>query len=231
MSVVVLHVLCEGQTEERFASSVLKPYLKEFGIVVKTTILTTNRKKRIRGGMLSYRQAKTDLELLMKQHAPKRYEQHFYTTMFDLYALPTDFPAYVRAHHAVDCYEVVQLLEDAFAQEMNHPRFIPYIQLHEFEALVFCGLDYLLDEYPDMKREIEHLKQVIKTSGDNTERINNTPQTAPSKRIIQAFEGKHHYDKPKLGVFVTHKVGIATLKEKCPHFKKWIAELEQLGAS
>lgn len=55
----VLHILCEGQTEQKFADKVLKPYLQEQGIVsVKSTMVTTNRKQNIQGGMLSYQQAK-----------------------------------------------------------------------------------------------------------------------------------------------------------------------------
>jgi hypothetical protein len=65
MSRTILNVLCEGQTEDRFADQVLKAYLKEFDIAVKTTIPVTNKKKNIRGGMFSCRQAKNDLELFM----------------------------------------------------------------------------------------------------------------------------------------------------------------------
>ncbi len=88
MSQVILNVLCEGQTEDRFAQNVLKPYLKNFRIVVKTQLLLTNRKKDIRGGMISYERVKTDLSLWIKQHSRKTYETHYFTTMFDLYALP-----------------------------------------------------------------------------------------------------------------------------------------------
>lgn len=229
MSIVILNVLCEGQTEDRFANSVLKSYLKSFGIVVKTTILTTNKKKNIRGGMLSYQQAKTDVELLIKQHSKKTYEKHFYTTMFDLYALPDNFPGYADAMKISDCYAVTQKLEDEFKKNINHQQFIPYIQLHEFEALVFCGLEYLLIDYPDMTKQVEELKIVLQSYGGNPEKINDSPATAPSKRIVQVFESKHHYDKPKSGAQVTSKVGIPLLKEKCLHFREWIESLEKIG--
>jgi hypothetical protein len=231
MSQIILNVLCEGPTEDRFAGSVLKEHLKGFGIVVKTTILVTNKKKNIRGGMLSYQQAKTDLGLLMKQHShsPKTYEKHFYTTMFDLYALPNDFPGYADAVKIQDCYAVNKKLEDEFRKDINHPLFIPYIQLHEFEALVFCGLEYLLVDYPDMTKQVEDLKKTLKTYDDNPEKINNSPEAAPLKRIIKAFESKHHYDKAKSGVSVTGKIGIFALKEKCRHFREWIDCLEKIS--
>lgn len=229
MSQKILNVLCEGQTEERFAKNVLKPYLKDWGIAVKTQLLLTNKKKNIRGGMISYERVKTDLALWIKQHSKKTYETHYFTTMFDLYKLPNDFPGYENAHKSTDCYTLVKELEDAFEVEINYQRFIPYIQLHEFEALVFCGLTHLLEEYPDMAKEIEKLEKVVDEYEDNPEKINNSPETAPSKRIINSFESTHHYDKPKSGELVTGKVGIPTLKEKCRHFREWVESLEKIA--
>jgi hypothetical protein len=228
MSQVILHILCEGQTEDRFANSVLKAYLRSHDIAVKTTILVTNKKKNSRGGIFSYTQAKNDLELLFKQHSKNTFETHYYTTMFDLYALPDDFPGYSAARTIPDCYQKVEKLEHCFAQEIKSPKFIPYIQLHEFEALVFCGLEHLLVDYPDMEKQVKNLQKVIVQYTNNTEKINDNPATAPSKRIIKEFESKHHYDKPKSGTFVTDKVGIETLKGRCPHFKEWIEKLEKL---
>ncbi|MDR1527442.1 MAG: DUF4276 family protein [Dysgonamonadaceae bacterium] len=225
---VILHVLCEGQTEDRFANNVLKAYLKNYNIIVKTTILVTNKKKNSKGGMLSYTQVKNDLKLLFKQHAKKTSETHYYTTMFDLYALPDDFPGYSETKKIFDCYRKVEKLEQRFANEINLHPFIPYIQLHEFEALVFCGLEHLLIDYPDMEKQVKNLQEIVLQYANNPEKINDNPETAPSKRIIKEFESKHHYNKPKSGVFVTDKVSIEGLKSKCPHFKEWIEKLENL---
>jgi hypothetical protein len=229
MNQLILNILCEGQTEELFAKQVLKDYLKDFGIVVKTTILITNKKKNIRGGMLNYQQAKNDLDLLIKQHAKKTHETHYFTTMFDFYALPNDFPGYEDAHKSANCYLTINKIEENFSNDVNHHKFIPYIQLHEFEALVFCGLDNLLEDYPDMGKQINNLKKILTCYNDNSELIDNNPSTAPSKRIIKEFELKHHYDKVKSGTFVTDKVGILALKDKCRHFKDWIDKLEHLA--
>lgn len=51
--------------------------------------------------------------------------------MFDFYALPTDFPGYSDSLAKMDSYERVESVEDAFAENINMHRFIPYIQLHE----------------------------------------------------------------------------------------------------
>jgi len=229
MRQIILHILCEGQTEDRFANKVLKDYLKGFNIAVKTSILLTNRKKNIKGGMLNYQQAKNDLELLIKQYSKRTYETHFFTTMFDLYALPNNFPDYVNAMKIQDCYERVKKIEKKFKEDINCDNFIPYIQLHEFEALVFCGLEHLLIDYPNMTKQIAVLQRIVEKYDNNTEKIDDSPQSAPSKRIIKEFEKFHNYDKAKSGLLVTSKVGIVELKDKCQHFKEWIDKLENLS--
>lgn len=50
MRAVIIHVLCEGQTEQGFVEEVLKPYLIEQGVSsVKSVLVTTNKKKNARG--------------------------------------------------------------------------------------------------------------------------------------------------------------------------------------
>ena len=205
MRAVIIHVLCEGQTEQGFVEEVLKPYLIEQGVSsVKSVLVTTNKKKNARGGLVAY------------QHA-----FDVFTTMFDLYALPNDFPGYSEANSIGDRYERVLSFEKAFSKAVASERFIPYIQLHEYEALVFCGLDYLLQMYKGCEKSIEKLKLDL-TKVDNPELINDN-------RIIKAIEGekkkRYNYDKPKAGKFVAQKVGMETLRSQCPHFNEWVEKL------
>ncbi len=79
-----------------------------------------------------------------------------------------------------------------------------------------------------MVKEIEKLKKVLEEY-KNPEKINNSPATAPSKRIIETFKSKHNYDKPRSGEFVTGKVGIIGLKGMCPHFREWVEKLEKIS--
>ena len=187
---------------------------------VKMSIDSSNKKKNARGGMLSYAQAVTDLELLRKMKMDGEYERHVFTTMFDLYALPDDFPGYEAAKAIGEPYARVAALETAFAEAINDSRFIPYIQLHEFEALLFCGIDYLAKRYPGCEKRCEQLKKDLEKTS-NPELINNSPETAPSKRIIKAIEGdkKQHYNynKPATGKDVTKSVGMDELRARCSH--------------
>ena len=229
MSGVVLNILCEGQTEERFVAKVLKPYLRDNKeMVVKSRLLLTSRKKNSRGGMSNYEKVTNDLRTWMKEAKDNQHETNFFTTMFDLYGLPTSFPGFKDAMAKSDCYDKVQSLETAFAQDINEKNFIPYIQLHEFEALVFCGLDFLKKAYPRCSKTIADLEEALSKCDDNPEKINNSPDTAPSKRLAKAFAGQYNYDKPKIGTEVTAYVGIDAIRKKCKHFDEWLKKIERL---
>ena len=107
--------------------------------------------------------------------------------------------------------------------------FVPYLQLHEFEALVFCGIEYLLRIYPGRERQCERLKADLDCIG-NPEMINDSPDSAPSKRIIRAIEEaggirNYHYNKVSVGRDVTLLVGIENLRAQCLHFSNWVQRL------
>ena len=224
MKTKIIHVLCEGPTEQGFVEEVLRPYLLEKGVTsVKSIIVLTNKELNARGGMSSYTHVRLDLNLMRMMNSDSNYEKHIFTTMFDLYALPGDFPGYKEADAIVEPYARVNSLEQSFANAVNDSRFIPYIQLHEFEALLFCGIEHIVKIYPKCKKTCEQLTKDLQKVG-NPELIDNGPTTAPSKRIIKAIEGskKYKYNKPTTGKSVTKEIGIDELRAKCPHFNEWI---------
>lgn len=225
MKYTILHVLCEGQTEERFVKEVLSPYLQQFGIFPKPILLITSKKKNAKGGMLSYTQAKLDLTLLRKQYRDNDIERHIFTTMFDYYALPEDFPGFKESKLLSDVRKRISFLESEFFEEMATDVFIPYIQLHEFEALLFVDIDQLRPEYPLAEANILKLKLETDKYGD-PEMIDDGPATAPSKRIITALEKFYHYNKVKSGASVTSRIGMDALLENCRHFRDWIERIK-----
>lgn len=227
MKTIILHILCEGQTEELFVKNVLKDYLSAFGIICKPQLLLTNKQKNCRGGLLSYTQVTKDLQLMFKQFVDNKKEVHWFTTMFDLYKLPHDFPGYGDTFGNI--YDKINHIEIQFAQNINHSNFIPYIQLHEYEALVFANLDSLEAEYPAsnaLHKKIDELRAILRTKNNNPELVNTLH--APSKYIISALEGIHHYNKPKIGASVAQKTNIQNLKEICEHFAQWVDKLEAI---
>ena len=134
-----LYLTVEGQTEETFARDLLQPYLAGFNVFLWPPRFTGphgRRHGRIpRGGMFNrFAHALEDMRRWLKenQSADARFSM-----MVDLYHLPPDFPGYAEAMTQADCYQQVDSLEATIAAELSDPRFIPYLQLHEFEALVF----------------------------------------------------------------------------------------------
>jgi hypothetical protein len=220
-----LHVTAEGQTEQNFANRVLTPHLANLNVFVDARCVLTSKDNRAgkeyRGGLKSYEKAKKDIQTWLKEdkHAECRF-----TTMFDLYALPDNFPGYTDAKKKTDPYEWVRILEESLAWDIDDRRFIPYIQLHEFEALILADPRQLDWEYLEHDVPIENLISMV--GSQNPELINDGKETAPSKRILKEIP---EYDKVTAGVAVAGKIGLQTLREKCNHFNEWLSGLEQLA--
>lgn len=228
MNTVIINILCEGQTEERFVSKVMKPYLKDYGIVLKPRILLTSKKKNQRGGMINYSQAKRDVENWISENRNRKSETHYYTTMFDFYALPSDFPCMDEIEKYTDAYGKVSAVERAMTEKFQVSNFVPYIQLHEFEALLFSDISKIVDRFPKQKRTITNLQKVLDGCNGNPELVNTGRTTAPSKRIT-AVVGEGRYHKVQDGVNIACRIGIDVMMNKCRHFKEWIDNLIALS--
>lgn len=230
MKQIILHIVCEGQTEESFVKKVLQPYLRSYGIVAKPILVTTNRSKRAQGGIVNFSHVERDIQETLKLWSSNNYEHHVVTTFIDYYALPNDFPRFSEAQKYFEPYQRVECLEQALGERIHSSRFLPYIQLHEFETLVLCGYQYLAAYYPDCKGLEEMLKKEF-TSQENPEFIDGGTTTAPSKRILRLLEStyKKKYNKPFMGAYVTAQVGIERLRELCFHFNQWVAQIIALA--
>jgi hypothetical protein len=218
-----LHIIAEGQTEEEFVKSILTEHLGNYHISTDVHCVTTNRKLKKRGGAVSYEKIEKDIRLWLKQD--KNTDARF-TTMLDLYALPNEFPKFYEARKQSNHYQRVEQLESALFNEINDPRFIPYIQLHEFESLILSDPSKFVEQFPEYKSGVEKLLEVC-VKFDSPELINDGVTTAPSKRIIElipVYEGS----KPSAAPLIAQKIGLSKIREKCPHFNKWITQLEQL---
>ncbi|MDR1827397.1 MAG: DUF4276 family protein [Methylobacteriaceae bacterium] len=220
-----LHIIVEGRSEEGFVHSTLRDHLGTFGISTDARRVLTGRDRRSgtkhKGGLINWAHAKNDILSWIREddHNDCRF-----TTMFDLYGLPDDFPGYRAAHAGAAPYQRVKMLEQEMADAIDDRRFIPYIQLHEFEALVFADPQKLLMEYP---RRGSSIQALVKTVGDLApELIDENPETAPSKRILSHIP---EYGKARSGPSVTSLIGLPTLRRKCPHFDEWVTRLEEAG--
>ena len=230
MKQIILHIVCELQTEESFVKKVLQPYLRSYGIVAKPILVTTSRSKRAQGGIVNFSHVERDIQDTLKLWSSNAYEHHVVTTFIDYYALPNDFPGFSEAQKYFEPYQRVECLEKALGEHIQSSRFLPYIQLHEFETLVLCGYQHLAAYYPDCKGLEEKLKKEF-TSQENPEFIDGGTTTAPSKRILKLLESayKKKYNKPFMGAYVTAQVGIECLRELCFHFNQWVAQIIALA--
>ncbi|MXY08810.1 MAG: DUF4276 family protein [Rhodothermaceae bacterium] len=219
-----LNVVVEGQTEEGFVKQVLYPYLLERNIVVtpRLVLLKRSRGSSARGGMRNYAQPKWDIQQWLRQD-----RSAYCTTMFDLYALPRGFPGVNNIPARSTPYQQVRHLEKAFSTDLSNPRgFIPYLQLHEFEAILFSNvniLDSALNAFtPESK--LNELLQIM-DKFENPELIDDDPKTAPSKRLYHLYPA---YDKRFFGELVAEMIGMDSIRAECPHFNSWIERLEGL---
>jgi len=230
-----LHVIAEGQTEEEFVNSVLSFHLGTFDISTDVRCVETGRRRanprlaqtaRIyRGGLIDFPRARKDITLWMKED---QNADAYFTTMFDLYALPEDFPGFLDASLQADPYDRVSQLESAFRTDISHRRFIPYIQLHEFEALILSDPTKFTPRFIEHADKIDDL--VAMCSGFNSpELINDGAESAPSKRIIQSIPD-YAGSKASAGPLIAKRIGLTAIREKCPHFSGWVETLEKLGA-
>lgn len=220
-----LHILTEGRTEERFACEVLVPHLANFEIFADAKSILTGRDKKCgkthKGGLVTFGKFRREMSAWMKEDKDP---QCRFTTMFDFYALPTDFPAYEIAAGQRNPYERIQIIERGIAGELNDARFIPYIQLHEFEALILADPRKLELIYLAFQEGIANLEALA--SAQNPELIDEGRETAPSKRILHEIP---IYKKSVAGPEIGRQIGIPVLRQRCPHFGQWLTRLEQLA--
>jgi len=218
---VRIHVLVEGQTEETFANNVLLPHLMQRQVYLYPRQVG---KPGHRGGIGEYQRARQDILNTLKQDVDA-----FCTTMFDYYGMPGTWPEREVAKQKPFVEKPVTIEQailtdvvSALGQSFDACRFIPYVQMHEFEALLFSDPKLLAEglELPD-DSEVQHIRGQFQSP----EEINDSQETAPSKRILQLNSG---YSKVTDGVLISQKIGLATMRSQCAHFHEWIQRLEAL---
>ena len=211
--------IVEGETEEMFVNSMLKPYFLKSGF---NNTLQCFKIKRSNGGMQKYSYVKQDiLRVIYEQEA-------IVTTMFDFYALPSTFPGQTDIKDINNHLEKVLYLEKKMKEDLevsqrtSFGNYVPYIQLHDFEALVFTSEKGFEQLFEHSEMNYKGISELIKQY-PNPEEINDSPQTAPSKRIKKLIPG---YQKVLFGNLLVAYNGMSILLSKCPHFRSWIETLK-----
>ncbi|MBI1295082.1 DUF4276 family protein [bacterium] len=219
-----LYMFVEGQTEQTFADIALRPHLLQLGIHLQAAILIAHARKRgrvHRGGGRNYVAMKNDIMQLLKQ---EKAADVFFTTMIDLYAIHAEFPGLDKSQLITDPFTRVEYLEQCFADDIGDSRFLPYIQLHEYEAYLFS--DVACFHSVGAKDQMIDDLQATANSKETPELIDDGQHTAPSKRIEKIFP---EYRKTIDGPLLAAEIGLPVIRKKCAHFNRWLMKLEALA--
>lgn len=225
MSEVV--AIVEGQTEMTFVRDHLAAHLGGLGIAVWPVL---SGKSRRQGGVRRWAATRGDIMRALK-------EGRYVTTMFDFYGMPDNWPGRVTAAKLpwdqrgpyVESEIIKDIAEEA-AGKFDIRQLIPYVQVHEFEALLFADVVIMAEtlksvtSLPDSYLS-QQLQQVVNEAG-KPEAINDSYDTCPSRRIQRLVPS---YDKVAFGSTIAGRIGLDTLRKACPHFGQWLMRLEALS--
>lgn len=209
--------IVEGDCELRFVERKIIPYL--YAVVQEghevhmcAQKITTNRRLNRSGGNVGFTYLKNEVGRVAKQGEP------WVTTFLDFFRLPSDYPGYSKDSSRID------QIEAEVKAKVKYERFIPYIQRHEFEALLFAATDGFDSFLPESEKVgVES----ISSRFTNVEDINGGTTTAPSKRLENIF----NYDKVIHSELVWKDVPLETIMDRAPRFKGWIGRLVKLVSS
>ena len=217
--------IVEGKTEQIFVESILAPYLAKKMIFM---VATQASKPGQKGGDVRFERIKKDLGLHLKQR-----QDTYVTTLVDYYGTK-EWPGLnlvspnARPEQIAACMNQATKTEinALFEEQQSERRFIPYMAIHEFEALLFSDSEILAAELDIDERKIS---RVLAQNGE-PEAINNSPQTAPSKHLDEWSKNKK-FPKTTLGITIATRIGVTQIREKCPIFNAWIGSFEAMVAA
>lgn len=206
-----LAISVEGQTEEAFFKKTVVPYFLGFGIYTDIIIVTTSKDRcgrKNRGGCINIDRVKNEVQKLLNSY-------DYVTTFYDFYGF--------SSRHTDDVDELETTIYNLF----NTENFIPYIQKYEFETLLFSNPEYFTTYFDNDTVEKE-MKKVIDSYQD-IELINDSIQTAPSKRMAKLFELEDEvYDKVFHGEGIATDIGLSKIRQEAKRFSMWIDKIVSL---
>ncbi len=207
-----LAISVEGRTEEEFVKSVLLDHLRSMEIE-PIPILIGSARTGVGGGDVSVKRVVEDMV-------------HLYNS-FDAVTSLVDFYGFRgKGDSTVEELEghLNQEIESRIHRNWDPGKVIPYVQKHEFEGLLFSNVN-VFENLIDASHRSVALLQQIRDEFPTPEDINDSSNTAPSKRIKEMFP---KYQKPVDGPLLTVEIGLANIRSECPRFDAWVTRLESL---
>ena len=228
---LLVHV--EGETEKAFVDGVLRPHLERHGYSsISARLMGSRRSRASRGGGVSWSSVRNGIVRHLKED-----RQAFVTTMVDYYGMrqstSMQWPGRVAARslplpkraEAVQ-YAIGADIAKGMGETFDMRRFMPYVSMHEFEALLFadCGRFASAVGRPDVA---DAMQSTLDQFSD-PEAINDSKETAPSKRILKLLP---EYDKVAFATVGVQAIGLDAIRRRCPNFAQWVALLEDVAAT
>lgn len=210
-----LFIIVEGHSEEEFVKNMIVPFFQDSGVYdVRPIKIQTS--KGHKGGFVNYHHLKNDALNLLKNQS-----DIIVTMLVDYFRIPVSIPDYQIAMSQRTALKKVEQLENSIGSDIGDKRFLPYIQLHEFEALLFSSVVGFSSFWYDHPKIISGINQIIKEF-PNPEDINDNPITAPSKRLMNIIP---EYNKVTYGNLIAMEIGINAIRDRCPRFRNWLDNL------
>jgi hypothetical protein len=226
MARLLIHV--EGETEETLVNEIIAPHLYQFGFShVGARLVGNARQRDRRGGIRGWNSVRKDILNHLKEDTAC-----LATMMVDYYALPRsgskewpgrDMAAGLPVSEKAACVETALFADicQELGERLDPRRFVPFVVMHEFEGLLFSDCEAFGRGIgrPDLASDFQAIRDEFATP----EEINDSPVTAPSKRVERLIPG---YEKPLLGALAVLEIGLGAIRMQCPHFQQWLTDLE-----
>ena len=197
----------EGQTEEEFVKSVLAPGLEPSGVYPEPILLGS-------GGNVTVEKLASDMSKFV-------WSFDFVTSLVDFYGFRG------KGSDTREGLEtsIKQAVIARINRSLDDSRIFPYVQQYEFEALLFSDAS-AFSILPYATTDMLDNLFSIRSRFDSPEDINDSPDSAPSKRIVNLIPG---YRKVVAGSLVADEIGLEKIRAECPRFHAWMTRLESLG--
>lgn len=228
MTRLLVHV--EGQTEETFVNEVLASHLYGCGFrSVGARLIGSARQRSRRGGIKAWPSVRNDIVNHLVED-----RECIATTMVDYYGMPAEgskaWPGRFQAA-GLEFQQKAATIEQGLAAEIAQAmgsgfearRFVPFVMMHEYEAMLFSDCVRFGESIgrPELAPDFQEIREQFETP----EEIDDSPDTAPSRRIEVLVP---NYQKPLIGGLAALEIGLSTIRAECPHFRGWLERLESI---
>jgi hypothetical protein len=218
----------EGFTERAIVEQTFAPYLGARGLSLHAKVIG---KPGHKGGVRNFEAVRKEILALLKQERSSHV-----STFFDYYGLPDNWPG-VQQTKGKKAREIAAIVEIAMRGAVESKmdasddpsRFVPYVQMHEVEALLFSDTDVMASVFERHDLQAS-LGRILQECGE-CEEINDHEATAPSRRIEKLFPAYRKGSGIRAHApIILKRIGVDRLRQACPHFNEWIATLEGIGS-